>query len=67
MKRIVGGLQRMIDCRDVTEGTVAWDRTHELLQMAQDGVEEEETRGILKYNQQISVFHEIYITTIHYV
>ncbi|XP_027915206.1 protein MAIN-LIKE 1-like [Vigna unguiculata] len=45
VKRIVGGLQRMIDCRDVTEGTVAWDRTHELLQMAQDGVEEEETRG----------------------
>ena len=45
MKRIVGGLQRMIDCRDVTEGTVAWDRTHELLQMAQDGLEEEETRG----------------------
>ena len=45
MKRIVGGLQRMIDCRDVTEGTVAWDRTRELLQMAQDGVEEEESGG----------------------
>jgi len=45
VKRIISGLQRMIDCRDVTKGTVAWDRTHELLQMARDGVEEEETRG----------------------
>jgi len=45
VKRIVSGLQQMIDCRDVIEGTVAWDRTHELLHMAQDGVEEEETRG----------------------
>jgi len=34
----------MIDCRDVTEGIVAWDRTRELLQMAQEGVEEEESR-----------------------
>ena len=29
----------------ITEGTIAWDRTHELLQMARNGVEEEETRG----------------------
>jgi len=45
MKRIINGLQRMIDCRDVSEGTVAWDRTHELLLIARDATEEEETRG----------------------
>jgi len=45
IKRIVNGLQRMIDCKDVSEGTIAWDRTHELLQIARDAIEEEETRG----------------------
>jgi len=31
MKRIVNDLQRMIDYIDVSEGTIAWDHTHELL------------------------------------
>jgi len=35
----------MIDCRDVSEGTGAWDRTHELLQIARDAIEKEESRG----------------------
>jgi len=45
MKCIVSDLQQMIDCRDVSEGTIAWDCTHELLQIARDATEEEETRG----------------------
>jgi len=36
MKRIVSSLQRMIDCRDISEGIVAWDRMHELLQISRD-------------------------------
>jgi len=35
----------MIDCRDVSEGIVAWDHTHELLLITRDATEEEETKG----------------------
>ena len=33
-------LQRMIDCRDVSEGTVAWEHTNEALQIGRQAVEE---------------------------
>ena len=45
MKCIVSDLQQMIDCRDISEGTIAWDCTHELSQIARDATDEEETRG----------------------
>jgi len=35
----------MIDCRDVIEGTIAWDRMQKLLQIAHDATEKEESRG----------------------
>jgi len=44
MKRIVSGLQWMIDCKNVSKGIIAWDCTHELLQIACDATEEEKTR-----------------------
>jgi len=40
MRCIVIDLKQMIDCRDVNEGTVAWERTNELLQIAQQAYEE---------------------------
>jgi len=44
MKHIVSGIQRMINCRDVIKGIVVWDRTHELLQIAYDVTQEEESK-----------------------
>jgi len=44
MKHIVSGLQMMIDCRDISEGVVDWDRTQELLQIARHATKEEENR-----------------------
>ena len=46
MKHVVSGLQRMIECHEMhCKSTIAWDCTHELLQIAHDATEEEETRG----------------------
>jgi len=45
MKHIVSNLQRMIEYKDISEDTVAWDHMHELLQIARDITKDEETRG----------------------
>jgi len=40
LKRKANILQSMVDCRDVNDGTVAWDMTHEALQIAHATCEE---------------------------
>ncbi|QCE06661.1 hypothetical protein DEO72_LG9g1675 [Vigna unguiculata] len=38
--RMISVLQRMVDCRDVSEGIVAWEHTNEALRIGRQTVEE---------------------------
>jgi len=40
IRRMISVLQRMVDCRDVSEGIVAWEHTNEALRIGRQTVEE---------------------------
>ena len=47
LKRVAAILQRMVDCREVSEGTIAWNSTQEALQVTREAFHErgESSRG----------------------